>query len=302
MSGLSDVPFRTIAWQCGAGYVVSEMLSGRLDLWHTEKSRRRREQVPGVHPVAIQLAGNDPAALADSACRHVEEGADIIDLNFGCPAKKVCAKAAGSALLNDESLVSRIVAAVVEAVSVPVTVKTRTGWSVQTRNPVRIGRLVEDAGASALFLHGRTRECRFKGEAEYDSVRAVKAALNIPVFVNGDIDSVDKAHTVLDYTSADGVMVGRGALGAPWLLAMINGEPEPALAHKWRIIHRHLTLMHCFYGDYLGVRVARKHMGAYLKRLGLASKVRAFNGLEDSSAQHAFLEWLEQAGTRAVAA
>lgn len=293
MSGLSDVPFRTIAWSQGAGYVVSEMVSSKPELWHTEKSARRRESVPGVQPVAIQLAGSDPAQLADSAQKHVEEGAQVIDLNFGCPAKKVCNKAAGSALLSNEPLVYHIVSAVVRAVSVPVTVKTRTGPSMQHRNATRIAQLAEAAGARALFLHGRTRACRFTGEAEYATARRVKAVLGIPVFVNGDITSVHKAREVMQFTGADGLMIGRGALGAPWLLSMINGAAEPGLAEKWSIIRHHLKLMHAFYGDFKGVRIARKHVGAYLTKLGLAGHVKAFNQIDDAYAQLARLEVLE---------
>ena len=289
MSGLSDVPFRSIAWSLGAGYVVSEMVSSKPELWSTEKSKRRRESVPGVRPVAIQLAGSEPGQLAESAQRHVEEGAQIIDLNFGCPAKKVCNKAAGSALLSDEALVAEIVRAVVNAVSVPVTVKTRTGPSVDCRNAVRIARLVEDAGASALFLHGRTRACRFAGEAEFATARAVKSVLRIPLFVNGDIGCAGRAREVLDYTGADGVMVGRAAIGAPWLLAMINGEEEPSTSRKWQIIRRHLCLLHSFYGDFKGSRIARKHIGAYLTKLGLGRHVRAFNKIDEPALQ---LDWL----------
>lgn len=293
MSGLSDVPFRTIVWSLGAGYVVSEMLSSKPELWDTEKSRRRRESVPGIWPVAVQLAGSEATQLAQSARKHVDEGAQIIDLNFGCPAKKVCNKAAGSALLSNETLVFEIVSAVVRAVSVPVTVKTRTGPSVEHRNAVRIAKLVEAAGASALFLHGRTRACRFTGEAEYVSARSVKAALSIPVIVNGDITSVAKAREVLKFTGADGLMIGRGALGAPWLLSMLNGADEPSLTEKWRIMRRHLSLMHDFYGEYKGVRIARKHIGAYLTKLGLPQHVKAFNQIDDADAQMDQLSFLE---------
>ncbi len=290
MSGLSDAPFRQLVWELGAGYVVSEMVSGRLDLWDTEKSRRRREQVPGVSPVVMQLAGSEPLKLAETARRHVGEGVDIIDLNFGCPAKKVCSKAAGSALLNDEQLMSSIIAAVVAAVPVPVTVKTRTGWSPAERKPVTIARLVEDAGAAALVLHGRTRACRFKGAAEYDSVAAAKAEIRVPVFANGDIDTASKAHDVISRTGVDGVMIGRAAVGAPWLLAVINGAPEPGLAEKLRIMRRHLEFMHVFYGHYLGVRVARKHFSNYLKNLSLGSLVGCFNRIESAEQQ---LDWLD---------
>lgn len=291
MSGLSDVPLRTIAWELGAGYLVSEMVSSKLALWDTEKSRRRREQVPGVRPAAVQLAGADPAQLAESAVRHVEEGADIIDLNFGCPAKKVCNKAAGSALLENEALVSTIVAAVVRAVDVPVTVKTRTGSSPARRKAVRIARLVEDAGACALFLHGRTRACRFNGLAEYESARAVRAAIGIPLFVNGDIDTVEKAREVLRHTEADGLMVGRAAVGAPWLLTMIGGGAEPSLTQKWGIIARHLRLIHEFYGKDKGPRIARKHVGAYLRKLGFAEGARDFNLL--APVPELQCEWLD---------
>lgn len=289
MSGLTDVPFRAVAWSLGAGYLVSEMLSSKPELWDTAKSQRRRERIPGVHPIAVQLAGSDPGELAESAERHVEEGAEIIDLNFGCPAKKVCRKAAGSALLNDEALVSRIVTRVADRVRAPVTVKTRTGWSGENKNGLRIARIVEDAGARALFLHGRTRECRFKGEAEHVTARRIKAAVSIPVIVNGDIDSVEKANAVLEFTGADGLMVGRGAIGAPWLLGAINGLPEPSRESKRLIIVDHVRAMHDFYGPSQGPRVARKHVIAYLAKLGLGAFVPAFNRISESQDQ---LDWL----------
>ena len=191
MAGVTDAPFRTLAWQFGAGYVVSEMVGSRPVLWNTEKSRLRRQAATGVTPLAVQIAGGEPEMIAEAARRHWQEGADIIDINFGCPAKKVCRRAAGSQLLADEPLVARIIGAAVAAVPIPVTVKIRTGYSREDRNGVRIARIAEDLGVSAIAVHGRTRECRFEGSVEHDTTAAIKAAVRIPVFANGDIDSVD---------------------------------------------------------------------------------------------------------------
>jgi len=304
MAGVTDAPFRELAWRFGAGYVVSEMLGARPDLWHTRKSRQRRRAVQGIRPHAVQIAGGDPATVAEAARRHEADGAEIIDINFGCPAKKVCRKAAGSQLLRDEPLVAAIVAATVAAVHVPVTVKMRTGWSPEQRNGVRIARIVEAEGAAAVTVHGRTRACRFRGEAEFDTVAAIKQAVSIPVFANGDIDGAERARAVLRQTGCDGVMIGRAALGRPWLLGQIaTGRPEPSLAEKLAVMGEHLAALHEFYGD-PGVRIARKHLQWYLDALTELGEpgerrelARRFNTLEEPGAQRDFVAalWPRQA-------
>ena len=294
MAGLTDGPFRAVALAHGAGYVVSEMVSARAELWHTPKSRLRRTRFASDVLSVQQIAGSDPEELAAAAVRHVEAQADIIDINFGCPAKKVCRKAAGSALLNDPELVVRIVDAVVRAVPVPVTVKMRTGWAPEQKNGVAIARGVEAAGAQAIVVHGRTRACRFNGAAEYRTVRAIKRAVSIPVFANGDIDSVEKARSVLVESLADGVMIGRSAIGAPWLLGVVAGLPEPTAACKWRTIFEHLEAMYGFYGVDQGLRIARKHVSAYLTHLGYGrAEVRSFNQLQSTEEQRRYLGSLQ---------
>ncbi len=293
MAGVTDVPFRELAWRYGAGYLVSEMVSAKADLWNTDKSRLRRQRVEGARPFVVQIAGGDPETVAEGACRHWRAGAEIIDINFGCPAKKVCRKAAGSQLLKDEKLVARIARATVAAVPVPVTVKMRTGWSQEMKNGVRIARILEAEGIAAIVVHGRTRACRFKGAAEYDTVAEIKSQLSIPVFANGDINSPERAAAVLSYTKADGVMIGRGALGAPWLLGQIaaGAKLEPSMEEKLGIMLEHVASLHRFYGE-SGVRVARKHVQWYLTKMNqdsleetLRDDLRAFNKLEDASAQ-----------------
>lgn len=294
MAGITDAPFRAVAWACGAGYVASEMLTSQDQLWATPKSRLRRQWVDGIEPRVVQLAGSDPAMVADAARRHWEDGAQIIDLNFGCPAKKVCRRAAGSQLLREPAVVAQIVAAAVAAVPVPVTVKMRTGWSRESNNGVEVAARLEQAGVAAITVHGRSRCCFFEGAAEYDTVAAIKARVAVPVFANGDIDSPQKARQVLAHTGADGVMIGRAALGAPWLLAAI-AEPErpaPDLATRWRIVLDHVAALHAFYGE-PGVRIARKHVQWYLGRLPAPGcdgpDVRAagaeFNRLTEPAAQ-----------------
>jgi tRNA-dihydrouridine synthase B len=294
MAGITDAPFRAIAWAAGAGYVASEMLTSQDQLWATEKSRLRRQWVEGIEPRVVQLAGSEPAMVAEAARRHWEDGAQIIDLNFGCPAKKVCRRAAGSQLLREPALVAEIAAAAVQAVPVPVTVKMRTGWSRETTNGVEVARRLEQVGVAAITVHGRSRACFFEGAAEYDTIAAIKASVGVPVFANGDIDSPDKARQVLEQTAADGVMIGRAALGAPWLLGEI-ADPEqrtPGVDERWRIILEHVAALHEFYGE-PGVRIARKHVQWYLGRLpvpdGGEVDVRAagaeFNRLVDPTAQ-----------------
>jgi tRNA-dihydrouridine synthase B len=300
MAGITDAPFRALAWRYGAGYVVSEMLGVQQGLWDTDKSRQRRVPVAGIEPRAVQIAGGEPAMVAEAARRHVEDGAQIIDINFGCPAKKVCRKAAGSALLRDPELVARIVRTTVRAVPVPVTVKMRTGYAPDRKNGVAIAHRLQEEGAAAVAVHGRTRQCLFNGEAEYETVAEIKARLRVPVFANGDIDSVAKARRVLACTGVDGVMIGRAALGAPWLLGMMAdpARREPPLAEKWAVMAEHVAAMHAFYGA-KGVRIARKHVQWYLERL-LPDRepARAFNRLDDPGAQ---LDWLAAMGARTAA-
>ncbi len=272
MAGVTDLPFRLLCRRMGAGIAAGEMLTSDVRLWHTEKSRRRMDHSGEPEPRVVQIAGGDAQMMADAARRNVEAGAQIIDINMGCPAKKVCNKAAGSALMRDESLVREILAAVVAAVPVPVTLKMRTGWDATTRNAVTIARMAEDCGIQALAVHGRTRACMYQGDAEYDTIRAVKQAVSIPIFANGDIDSPRKAQLVLEQTGADGLMIGRSAQGRPWIFREIaaylrSGEPAPApsAAEVRDIMLAHLRDLHAFYGEEAGVRVARKHVDWYAK-------------------------------------
>lgn len=305
MAGITDAPFRELAWRFGAGYVVSEMLASRGELWNTEKSRLRRVPVAGIEPRAVQIAGGDPQMVADAARRHVDDGAQIVDINFGCPAKKVCRKAAGSQLLADPDLVVAIVRATVAAVPVPVTAKMRSGLSPDRRNGVEIAYRLQEEGVAALAMHGRTRACGFAGEAEHDSVAAAKARLRIPVFANGDIRTPAEARALLERTGVDGVMVGRAALGAPWLLGLMAdpARREPSLPEKWRVMAEHVAAMHEFYGPERGLKVARKHVQWYLEALGFGadaavSPARSFTRLDDAGAQ---LEWLDAMGLEAAA-
>lgn len=296
MAGITDAPFRELAWRFGAGGVVSEMVASRPELWNTAKSRLRRVSPGGIRPVVVQIAGGDPGTIAGSALRHWREGADIIDINLGCPAKKVCRKAAGSALLADEPLVGRIVAAAVAAVPVPVTVKIRTGVSPERRNGVEIARIAEGEGAAAIVVHGRTRACRFTGAVEHETVARIRAAVSIPVFANGEITDRETARRVLLETGADGVMIGRAALGAPWLPGEIAGVCRPlGIDGKLAVIREHAAAVHAFYGE-PGVRIMRKHVQWYLEKLdGIGDEasrrrlVRAFNALEHAQAQIEFL-------------
>ncbi len=298
MAGVTDAPFRALAWRYGAGYLVSEMVASQAALWHTPKSRLRREAVAGIRPVAVQIAGGDPATVAAAAARHWQDGAEIIDINFGCPAKKVCRKAAGSALLAHEGLVRDIIAAAVAAVPVPVTVKIRTGPTPQRRNGVEIARIAEGEGAAAIAVHGRTRACRFRGEAEYRTIGRIKQAVAIPVFANGDIRDAETARRVLSRTGADGVMIGRAALGAPWLPGQIAGVVGALpLTEKLAVVREHLHAAHAFYGE-PGVRIMRKHLRWYLEKLPelgsgewRARWLAGFNALTDPDAQ---LRWLDR--------
>lgn len=270
MAGVTDRPFRMLCRRLGAGVAASEMVTSDVRLWHTDKSRRRMDHDGEPSPRVVQIAGGDPAMMADAARLNADAGAEIIDINMGCPAKKVCNKAAGSALLRDEPLVAAILEATVKAVDVPVTLKMRTGWDPEHRNGVRIARIAEELGIRALAVHGRTRADQYRGEAEYDTIRAIKSAVRIPVFANGDVDSGAKARAVLQYTGADGVMIGRAAQGRPWIFREVKEylgsgreAPRPSLAEVRDIMLAHLDTLYAFYGEHTGVRVARKHLGWY---------------------------------------
>jgi tRNA-dihydrouridine synthase B len=271
MAGVTDRPFRQLCRRMGAAIAASEMVSSDVRLWNTSKSRHRLDHRGEPEPRVVQIAGGEPAMMADAARRNVEMGAQVIDVNLGCPAKKVCNHAAGSALMRNEPLVRTILAAVIKAAGVPVTLKMRTGWDQGSRNAVAIARIAEELGIAALAVHGRTREDFFNGTAEYESVAAVKRTVGIPVFVNGDIDSSAKALKVLEQTGADGVMIGRAAQGRPWifreLLACFTGATvaPPVLAEVRDIMLSHLEALYSFYGESQGVRVARKHLGWYCR-------------------------------------
>ncbi|MDI1251828.1 tRNA dihydrouridine synthase DusB [Thermomonas sp.] len=272
MAGVTDKPFRLLCKQLGAGLAVSEMTTSDPRFWTTAKSVHRMDHVGEPDPVSVQIAGTVPAIMADAARHNVEHGAQIIDINMGCPAKKVCNAWAGSALMQEPALVARILQAVVAAVDVPVTLKIRTGWDATHRNAPEIARIAEDAGIKALAVHGRTRDQQYTGSAEYDTIAAIKARSSIPVIANGDIDSPDKAAWVLRHTGADAVMVGRAAQGRPWLLGAIahflaTGErlPEPSLEQVRAVLLGHLQALHDFYGEQMGVRIARKHLGWYAR-------------------------------------
>ena len=272
MAGVTDKPFRLLCKRMGAGLAVSEMTTADPRLWHTRKSLRRMDHAGEPEPISVQIAGYDPTMLAEAARYNADNGAQIIDINMGCPAKKVCNVWSGSALLQDEPLVARIVKAVVDAVEVPVTLKIRTGWDRENKNALTIARIAEDAGIAALAVHGRTRADRYEGEAEYETIAAVKASVRIPVLANGDVVTPQQAKHVLDVTGADAVMVGRGAQGRPWIFREIShflttGEtlPEPSPHEVGAILAHHLEQLYAFYGELQGVRIARKHLGWYAK-------------------------------------
>lgn len=307
MAGITDLPFRRLCRRLGAGLAVSEMLTADTNLWHSRKSSLRMDHSGESEPICVQIAGGDAAMLAEAARLNVEQGAQIIDINMGCPAKKVCKKAAGSALLQDEALVAEILTAVVNAVDVPVTLKFRTGWSQDSRNALRIARIAEDAGIQALALHGRTRADAFRGEAEYDTIASVVAAVSIPVFANGDIDSPHKAQAVLAHTGAAAVMIGRAAQGRPWIFREIahylqtgTQLPELPLAEARDILLTHLQALYGFYGEVMGPRIARKHVGWYLQTLpGSDAFRKAFNAIEQAEVQHASVQtFFEQLHTK----
>jgi tRNA-dihydrouridine synthase B len=296
MAGVTDRPFRQLCRQLGAGYAVSEMVTSRRELWNTLKTSRRANHEGEPGPVAVQIAGTDAAMMAEAAAYNVDRGAQIIDINMGCPAKKVCNKWAGSALMQDEPLALAIAQAVVAACEprgVPVTLKMRTGWDAHNRNALQLARAFEDAGVRMLTVHGRTREQGYKGQAEYATVAAVKASVRIPVVANGDIDSPRKAREVLALTGCDAVMIGRAAQGRPWIFREVahflaTGEDlaPPLVAEVRRLLLAHLEDHYALYGEFTGVRSARKHIAWYVRGLPAAEPFRArMNALEDPAAQ-----------------
>jgi tRNA-dihydrouridine synthase B len=294
MAGVTDRPFRQLCRQFGAALAPAEMLSADQRLWSSSKSQRRMDHDGEPEPRVVQLVGADPEELAHAARVNVELGAQIVDINMGCPAKKVCSRDAGSALMADEGLIERILCAVVRAVSVPVTLKIRTGTDAARRNAPRVAALAQSCGIAALSVHGRTRADFFRGAAEYETIRRTRSELNIPLIANGDIDSPQKARAVLDFTGAEGVMVGRAAQGAPWIFRDVNAFlcqqlAAPLLrACKTEIILRHLESLYEFYGEYTGVRMARKHLGWYCRQHSEAIDLRpTLMAAEDSASQFA---------------
>ncbi|WP_460240749.1 tRNA dihydrouridine synthase DusB [Aurantivibrio infirmus] len=321
MAGISDTPFRAICQGMGAALTTSEMITADTRLWHSRKSRLRLLEETAsdseqIIPRSIQIAGSEPEMMASAAIACAEQGAEIIDINMGCPAKKVCSKAAGSALLRDEDLVTNILRAVVKAVEIPVSLKIRTGWCPQSRNATTIAKIAEDAGIQALTVHGRTRACHFKGEAEYQTIADIVNTVSIPVIANGDITSPEKAERVLKETGAAAVMIGRAAQGQPWMIKMIDDylktglqSEMPALEEIQLIVEQHLSALHEFYGDYLGPRIARKHIKWYLQNLPLTKPTdseyhresikkttvkfqQQINSTESTSTQHALVQEL----------
>ncbi|AMQ88687.1 tRNA dihydrouridine synthase DusB [Marinobacter sp. LQ44] len=298
MAGVTDRPFRQLCRRMGAGLAVSEMVIADSKLWHTRKSQTRLNHQGEPEPRSVQIAGGDPDMLADAARQNAAFGAQIIDINMGCPAKKVCNKAAGSALMKDEKLVRAILEAVASAVDIPVTLKMRTGWDQDNRNAPVIARMAEDAGIQAIAVHGRTRADKYNGDAEYDTIAEVKASVGIPVFANGDITTPEKARQVLTHTGADGLLIGRGAQGRPWIFREIlhyleTGEhlPEPPLNEVEKILSEHLAELHGFYGEKMGVRIARKHVGWYLQSHDQSKQFRKrFNAIDDALEQKDSIE------------
>ena len=293
MAGVTDRPFRQMCKRMGAGLMVSEMLSSNPKVWHTEKSKMRMDHT-GEHGIrSVQIAGSDPSLMAEAAQFNVNNGAQIIDINMGCPAKKVNKKMAGSALLQYPDQVEAILAAVVDAVKVPVTLKIRTGWDPENRNGVQIAKLAQQYNIQSLAVHGRTRACMYKGNAEYDTIRAIKNAVDIPVVANGDITSPQQAKFVLEHTGADGIMIGRGAQGNPWIFREIQhflqtGEilPKPDYTEQCSVMLEHIDNVHNFYGGIGGVRIARKHVGWYLAKYDQGRQFRAhFNAIDDAAEQ-----------------
>ncbi|MEB2332090.1 MAG: tRNA dihydrouridine synthase DusB [Nitrosomonas sp.] len=310
MAGVTDRPFRQLCKRMGAAMAVSEMVSSNSLLYGSEKTRRRACHDGEVKPVSVQIAGADPVMMAQAARHNADQGAEIIDINMGCPAKKICNVMAGSALLKDESLVSRILDAVVQAVDIPVTLKIRTGWDTQHKNAITVARIAESAGIQALAIHGRTRACAYRGQAEYDTIAAVKTSIRIPIIANGDITTPEKARAVLEYTGADAVMIGRAAQGRPWIFREIDHYlttgsflPPPEVAEIQRVLIDHLHELYHFYGEYSGVRIARKHISWYTRGLaGSAAFRHAMNRLATveeqlAATQQFFAELADQGRT-----
>lgn len=293
MAGVTDRPFRQLCHKLGAGMTVSEMVTSDKRLWHTRKSQLRLDHGGEIEPRSVQIAGADPLMMAEAAKINADNGAQLIDINMGCPAKKVCKKAAGSALMRDEALVQNILHSVVKAVTIPVTLKIRTGWDQSSKNALRIAQLAEAEGIQALAIHGRSRACGYSGTAEYDTIANVKANVSIPVIANGDIDSAKKAKLVLDYTRANGVMIGRGAQGNPWIFREIvhflqTGEilAPPSYSEICEVLLSHLEQLYSFYGEHMGLRIARKHVGWYAdKNKQNTSFKKQFNRLDSTDAQ-----------------
>ena len=293
MAGVTDRPFRQLCRKLGAGLVVSEMITSDVNLWNSRKSQTRLDHTGEVDPISVQIAGGDPEMMANAAIMAVQHGAQIVDINMGCPAKKVCNKAAGSALMKDEALVADILQAVVASVDVPVTLKMRTGWAPEHKNAPTIAALAEQSGIAALAIHGRTRRCGYKGAVEYDTIKTIKQQVSIPVLANGDITTPEQAKQVLDYTGADGVMLGRAAQGRPWIFRETQHFLEtgqllaaPKLQEVKTILLEHMLALYEFYGEYMGVRIARKHVGWYLQAHDDNRDVRRqFNKLETPEEQ-----------------
>jgi tRNA-dihydrouridine synthase B len=306
MAGVTDRPFRQLCRKLGAGLAVSEMISSNSALRGTRKTVRRLDFQGEPGPITVQILGADPKAMAEAARVNVDLGAQIIDINMGCPAKKVCKVSAGSALLRDEHLVSAILEAVVGAVEVPVTLKIRTGWDRDSKNGATIARIAQESGVQSLAVHGRTRACGFSGEAEYETIRNIKQSVDIPVVANGDIDSAQKAKRVLDFTGADGIMIGRAAQGRPWIFREIahfleTGEELPSPDRGWvkQLLLEHVAGLYDFYGEYMGVRVARKHIAWYSKtHPGGAPFRKTINNTDSAEKQLQLIEqFFEQTGT-----
>ncbi|MDF3030369.1 MAG: tRNA-U20-dihydrouridine synthase [Moraxellaceae bacterium] len=297
MAGVTDRPFRQLCRHWGAGHVVSEMVASDIRLWNSRKSSSRLDYSGEPEPRTVQIVGYDPQMMAEAARACVELGAQIVDINMGCPAKKVCNRLAGSALLQDEKLVAEILTAVVNSIAAPVTLKTRTGWDQTHRNGVQIARIAEDCGIRMLVMHGRTRADKYTGHAEYDTIAAVKQAVKIPVLANGDISSPEKAEKVLVHTGCDGIMIGRGAHGRPWIfrdilhfLSTREHLPPPSFNEVASVIQGHLEDLYAFYGEFQGLRFARKHFGWYAEFLPEGAVMsRRFNALETPTLQQSFV-------------
>ena len=297
MAGVTDQAFRNLCLRYGAALAVSEMLSSNPEVWDTDKSRQRMTHSGEEGIRSVQIAGADPDLMAQAALFNVEQGAHIIDINMGCPAKKVNKKLAGSALMQNPSLVKEILQAVVAAVNVPVTLKIRTGWEPEHKNGVQIAQIAQDCGIASLAVHGRTRQCMYRGDAEYDTIKAIKQNVSIPVVANGDIDSPEKARFVLEYTGADALMIGRGAQGRPWIFREIQHYLETGnklapieVAEQRQVMLEHLTKLYDLYGEYKGIRFARKHMGWYLDQEAQRQFRADFNRLETAAEQYSLVE------------